>query len=188
MVNCTAVILSARPVTKVIPGVEVLACVQTITTAEQLHTVRLNALASVKTPYFFYLDDDDDLPEDYLDVLADCIALDKPLVYTDELIVHDGVTKVSVSGPYDQHAHILNPTLVHHLVLMQTAAAQKASAEIPRGMFNEMLLFFRVAAGGAGYVNRVGYIWNKGRGMHCRPDTLIAQVASATWCDRSIRP
>lgn len=183
----TAVVLSAKPVKLEIPGVMVLGSVQNIHTAEQLHQVRLDVLTQIKTPYFFYLDDDDELPEDYLSVLGDCANLNKPLVYTDEIIVEDGKARLSVSGPYDQQAHIVNPTLVHHLVLMQTVAAQKAAAEIPRGMYNEMLLFFRVAASGAGYINRTGYIWNKGQGLHRRADTLIAQVASATWCDRSVR-
>lgn len=83
MYRFTAIVLSARPVTLEIPGVQVLASVQTITSVRQLYDVRLEVLGRVTTPFCFYLDDDEELPDDYLSVLDECAAHDVPLAYTD---------------------------------------------------------------------------------------------------------
>ena len=82
----TAIVLSASPVTLEIPGVVVLPSVQAITSVRQLYDVRLEVLGRVTTPFCFYLDDDDELPDDYLSVLDECAAHDVPLAYTDELV------------------------------------------------------------------------------------------------------
>lgn len=72
----TAIVLSAAPVSLVLPGVTVLASVQRITTVAQLYDLRLSVLSRVTTPFCFYLDDDDEMPADYLDVLNECAAHD----------------------------------------------------------------------------------------------------------------
>lgn len=183
----TAIVLSARPVTLEIPGVTVLGRVQTVTTAAQMNAARLDALAAVQTPYCFFLDDDDALPADYLDVLQACAAAGKPLAYTDELVRGPTGEFVNKGAPYDRARHAANALFVHHLALMDTRAAQAAAAQCPRGDYwPEMTLYFKLAEGGATYLPRIGYIWNKAGGMHTWPGTLIAQVASMTWAHREL--
>ncbi len=183
----TAIVLSASPVTLIIPGVRVLGRVQTIATAAQLHDARLDALADVETEFCFYLDDDDELPPDYLDVLAQCAAAGSPLAYTDEMMVSATDSVHLTSGAYSRARHLENAMLVHHLAVMRTSAASATARNIPRGAYwTEMLLYFKLAEGGAAYIPRVGYIWNRRPGgLSNKPHTLISQVASMTWCNRS---
>ena len=183
----TAIVLSAKPVSLVIPGVVVLGRVQQITTVAQMNDARLDAFEHVTTPYCFYLDDDDELPADYLDVLGECRAANVALAYTNELVRGPTGEFLSQSKPYDRHAHARNAMFVHHLALMRTDDARAAARTAPRGDYwPEMLVFYQLAKAGAAHVDRIGYIWNKGSGMHSWPTTLVAQVASMTWADRSI--
>ncbi|MEG2040864.1 MAG: hypothetical protein RR068_07135, partial [Hafnia sp.] len=90
----TAIVLSAKPVTLALPGVQVLGCTQVLRSPAELHAARLDALAKVQTPYCFYLDDDDALPDDYLSVLQACRdkmqAKGTALAYTDEILREAG--------------------------------------------------------------------------------------------------
>jgi hypothetical protein len=148
------------------PGLEVLVHGQEIRNARDHLEAKFNAIRRVETGHFFFLDDDDDLPADYLSVIDDCLALDKPLVYTDELVTdEDGSERVISSGPYSRDAHYRNAMLVHHLALYRTADAKAAVDSLPVGHFYpEMLLSWAVAFGGVGYVPRVGYIWHRRAG------------------------
>lgn len=186
MNRATAIVLSKNPVTLTFPGIDVLGCVQSFNTAEGLHSARLNALDRVTTEFCFYLDDDDKLPDDYLSVLDDCMAANVPIAYTNELEVTPDGFHVRVSGPYNQAEHVSKPMLIHHLVVMNTKAAVKAAAQIPRGCFNEMLLFFQLAKGGAKHIDRIGYIWNRNDGFHNTFECLLSQVRSASWCARNL--
>lgn len=183
--NISAVILSSKPVKRVIPGVEVVPYYSVFNDAAGLLESRLNALAQVKTEWFFYLDDDDELPEDYAEVLQQCIAAKTPLAYTDELITGDNA-RLRKSAPYSQDVFIRNPLLVHHLAVCNVNAARRAMYFIPHGTFTvENLLFFQVAKGGATYIPRVGYIWHrKPTGLSNTPNLIIAQVQSSTWAAR----
>jgi len=184
----TAVVLSAKPVEINLPGVVVLGRVQRFgkNPVVDLHDARLCALSHVTTPYFFYLDDDDALPDDYLDVLNECADTGAALAYTDEIVVSEGVESMRVSREYDAADHAAHPMMVHHLALMKTDVARQAATEIPKGTYNETLLHFQVAKSGAKYVPRVGYIWNKGNGLHNSARCHLSQVNSASWCMRNL--
>ena len=182
----TAIVLSARPVTLEIPGVQVLASVQAITSVRQLYDVRLEVLGRVTTPFCFYLDDDDELPDDYLSVLDECAAHDVPLAYTDELVRYLGKEVRRTGMPYRLKDHQDNPMLVHHLALMRTRDAVQAAARLPRTMdfAVEQPLYMEIAKAGAAYVPRIGYIWNRTRsGISHWPQMMAAQVRALRWCN-----
>lgn len=142
---------------------------------------RMNVIKRVETEKFFFLDDDDDLPKDYLDVLEECDKAQADIAYTDELITYrSGAKRVDVKGPYSREAHGTNAMLLHHLVLCDTRAARAAVRELPRGDYcPEMLLYGHMARGGAAYIPRVGYHWNKLDGLHRHPSVTASQ--QRTW-------
>lgn len=185
MPNITAIVLSARPVARSIPGVTVLPSVQKIASMTQLHDARLNVLHRVTTEFCFYLDDDDELPEDYLAVLHECASHDLPLTYTNELVRYRSKEHVRVMPPYDRGNHRSTPELVHHLALMRAGDAKKQAERLPRGDFwTEHMLYFALAEHGAAHINRVGYIWNRSEsGISHWPQTLTAQIKSRRWCN-----
>ena len=185
----TAVVLSAKPVQKRIPGISVAAHVSTFSDAAGLLDARLRALDAVQTEWFFYLDDDDELPADYLDVLAECMDAEEPLAYTNEIIVlPDGAEYVRRSGPYSRQDHLRDCAFIHHLAVCRTAAAREAAGRIPRGMYGvEPLLFGEVAKAGARWVDRIGYVWRRrasGMSKRC-PSVSIGMVRSLAWLARS---
>ena len=184
MERYTAIVLSAQPVRLEIPGVRVLASVQAIHTAEQLYDLRLCLLDRVETSFCFYLDDDDELPADYLEVLDECASHDAALAYTDELIRYLGKERVRKSAPYDLDEHKHNAMFVHHLALMRTSDAVQAASRLPRGPLSvEQPLYMELAKGGAAYVPRIGYIWSRSpTGMSHWPKMLGAQWRSKHWC------
>lgn len=181
--SVTAVVLSAKPYMVPFEGLSVLLHGSIITNAAELQAARFAAILDVHTPFFFFLDDDDALPGDFQEVLDDCIAAGRPLAYTDELIrLPDGSEFVRQSAPYSQAAHLADRLLVHHLVLCRTREAQLAVAQLPRGHYcPEFMLYWQMAKGGAAYVPRVGYVWNKGHGMHTWPETTLSQMRAALW-------
>ena len=149
---------------------------------KDLHTARLEALLKVKTTHFFYLDDDDDLPPDYLSVLEDCLSTDKPISYTNEkIITPQGNVEVSTPGAFSSEAYWKNPMLLHHLVLCNTKEALKVAETLPRGEYwTEFLLYWPLTQlAGAHYVPRIGYIWQRRlSGLSKRPRTVVSQMAS----------
>lgn len=182
----TAIVLSAHPVSLALPGVTVLSSVQKIDSVAQLYSVRLDVLQRVKTEFCFYLDDDDELPADYLSVLGECAGHNLPLAYTDELVRYCGKERVRQSAPYDLALHKRSPMLVHHLALMRTADAVRAARRVPaRGNLSvEQPLYMELARGGAAYVPRIGYIWNRSPdGISRWPQMLGAQMDSRRWCN-----
>lgn len=183
--SVTAVVLSARPYTRTFPSVErVLVHRAIIRDAKQLLVARFDAIAKVTTPFFFYLDDDDDLPVDLPEVLTRCVLAGVAMAYTDELIRRpDGSEEHYVAGEYSQAEHLRRPNLVHHLVLCRTQEAQKAIMSLPRGHYcPHFLLYWQLAKAGAKYVPEIGYVWNKGQGMHTWPATSLSQMRAAFWC------
>lgn len=145
-----------------------------------------DSIALVRTPWFFWLDDDDELPDDYLQVLERCVSAGAPIAYTDEEIRRpDGSVAVRRAAPYSQAAHLQDPTLLHHLVVCNTAAARLALQRLPRGHYwPELQLFWEVAKqGGAAYVPAIGYVWNRGHtGLHAQWFTVVGQVQAQIWC------
>lgn len=186
--DCTAVILSRTPVSREIPGLTVLPFVSTFTTAAGLLASRFEAVRQVKTGWFFFLDDDDELPDDYLRVVTRCMTTKKAFAFTDELIFDTatGERAVRKSSRYTQDKHIADYCLVHHLVVARTDIAKKSIDRLPRGHFMaEAHLFFDMAQqGGAQYINEIGYIWNKKPdGFHRK---MLASVVNAmTWAVRN---
>ena len=186
--DVTAVILSSKPVTTTIPGVAVVSHVSTFSDAAGLLNARIAALDKVLTERFFFLDDDDVLPDNYLDVLQRCVETGTPVAYTNELVcAPDGTGRLRKSGPYSQDAHIADFMLLHHLVLCRTDLAREAAKRIPRGTYGaESLLFFEAAKAGATWVDEVGYIWNRsGSGLSQHHSLLIGHVQSVTWAERN---
>lgn len=178
--SITAVVLTAGSYRRHWPGLEVLVSRQRITDAADLQRARFDVVARVRTSHFFYLDDDDDLPADYLDVLDLCRAPGVPLAYTDEVV--NGERREA--GHYSQADHIARPLLVHHLALYATAAASAAIAELPRGHYApEFMLAWQVAKRGAAYVPRVGYHWHRAAGgMNAWPCTSLSWMRALLWC------
>lgn len=179
--NITAIVLTAGNYLRDWPGLQLVVQRQVITNAAEQLAARFSAISRVRTERFFFLDDDDDLPADYLDVLAECSAHGAPIVYTDELVLtpmNAPVGSVISKGPYSRERHYRNPTLLHHLVLCDTRAAITAIERLPRGHYwPEFLLYWELARSGAPYVPRVGYVWNKReRGMHLWPSTIGGQM------------
>lgn len=179
--STTAIVLTAGDYRRTWPGLQTVVQRQVITNAAEQLAARLTAVEKVRTKQFFFLDDDDDLPDDYLDVIAECERHDAPIVYTDELVltpVNAPVGSVLAKGSYSRENHYRNPTLLHHLVLCNTTEALAAIKRLPRGHYwPEFLLYWELARGGAPYVPRVGYIWNKREeGMHVWSSTLRGQM------------
>lgn len=187
--SISAVILSAKPCAKQIAGVEVVNHVSQFTEAKGLLKSRLASIRKVKTDWFFWLDDDDDLPGDYLRVLDKCMRVKAPLAFTNEIVTNaDGSSHVRKSSRYTQDRHIHNMTLVHHLAVCRTDVALDAMTRIPNeGLYAvENLLFFEVAKQGASFVNEIGYIWHRrDTGLNRHPSLLIGLVQSATWAHRN---
>lgn len=183
--SITAIVLTAGDYTRTFDGIDVLVQRQSIGNAFELLHARFRAIQAVRTSHFFYLDDDDDLPGDVLDVLADCEATGAPLAYTDELVrLPDGSESVREAAVYDRALHLRRPMLVHHLALCELGAARLAARSLPVGHYcPELLLYWAMARQGAAYVPRVGYVWNKRPdGMHRWPLTTISQMRAALWC------
>ena len=184
--DISAVVLSAKPVTTTLPGIAVVGHVSTFSDAAGLLDSRLAALDKVRTEWFFFLDDDDALPPDYLRVLDRCVSAGAPLAYTDELIrmpaYFDGHVPEfrRTSGPYSQEAHLQDALLVHHLAVCNTDAALRAARDIPRGTYAvEPLLYWQVAKEGAAYVDEVGYIWQRRKTGLSRHPSLTRGLARA---------
>ena len=182
--NISAVILSASPIEKQIEGVEVLAHVSRFSDAEGLLEARAAAVRKVKTPWFFFLDDDDELPADYLRVLRRCMDAGVPLAYTHELVREEGKPDVvRRSEPYSQALHQRTPLLVHHLAVWRTADATAALERLPRGTYAiEPLLGWELAKGGTALIDEVGYIWNRSKtGLSRHPSLQRGLVRSLLW-------
>lgn len=186
--DVTAIVLSAGPYKREFDGVVVQVHRSVISDSADLQRARFDAIKYVKTPWLFFLDDDDDLPQNHPAVIGNCMHAanleSAALAYTDELIrLADGSQSVRKSLRYSQHAHLRDFQLLHHLVLCRTDAALVAVNYLPRGHYcPEFMLYWQMAKSGAVYVPEVGYIWNKGDGMHLWPETTISQMKAALWC------
>lgn len=186
----TAVVLSPTPYVSSYDEVTVLnhICPIPFQSHYDINTARRKALAKVTTPYCFFLDSDDQLPEDYVDVLQDCVKLNKAVVYTQELIKnHDGTEILRQPGIYSQDAFIRTATMMHHLVLYNTVNVRQVMPTLPDDReLLEVCLNFQMAKISVGHVPRVGYIWNRGQtGMHAKSDALEFMCRAAGWCARN---
>ena len=184
----TAIVLSAAPVTLQLGGVQVLPWVSRLKDDAALHAARLSALSKVSTPWCFFLDDDDELPENYPDVLgrvAEKFAQGAGMVYTDELVHDKGLTYVRSGGDYDNQRHQSAPMLLHHLVAMRTDAAQEVARTLPRGHYwTEHMLFYAIGRRHpVAYVPAIGYVWNRrADGFSRDPRMARATAMSMIWC------
>lgn len=154
--------------------------------AAGLLAARLAAVAQVRTPWFFFLDDDDALPTDFARVLALCLAAaqGQALAYTDELALRPGQPPERLRRqPWSLAAHLQDVTLLHHLALCRTEAAQAAAQAVPHGAYGFEPLVYGLMAlrGGAAYVPEVGYHWRAAGGLHRRADVRMGMVKSLLW-------
>lgn len=180
--SITALTVSREPVHFAIAGVES-RCLhgRVFKRAQDVQAAWFDAIDLVATSHFFFLDDDDDLPDNHLEVLAACEAAGTAIAYTDEMVNGERRGR----APYTQQAHLKDPTLLHHLVLCDTALARDVVRDLPRGHYwPEMLLYWEMAKrGGATHVPEVGYLWNKGStGLHREWFTVLGMSNSHRWC------
>lgn len=189
MSDVTAVVLSANAYDRKFDGVRVHLHQSRIVDSKDLQAARFDAVAGVETPYFFFLDDDDDLPENYSEVISKCLVAVKQTgaayAHTDEIVrIRDGRTWHRKSGTYSQSWHLQSPLLIHHLVLFDTTKARTAIAQLPRGHYNpEFLLFWQAAKQGTVYVQEIGYIWNKRPdALHAKYETGQSWIRAKQWC------
>lgn len=190
----TAITLSAKPAERQLSGVAFLNPVQTITNCSEYNAAFYAAISKVKTPYFFFLDDDDTLPDDYLSVLEDCLDENAAIAYTDEFWADSGIRVKP--GAYSADAHARRPNMLHHLVLCHTLTAKSMLCDMPKGQFwPEMPLYFQMAKLGgrnmksnAAYIPRIGYHWNRSEtGLSSMADISVGQMRSKLWCLRGGR-
>lgn len=181
-VSITALTVARERVDMGIPGVKN-RCLsgRVFTRAADVQRAWFDAVDLVDTPHFFFIDDDDTLPENHLEVLQRCVAEGAGIAYTDEMVNDQRRPR----GPYSQASHLENPTLVHHLVLCETELARAVIRDLPRGHYwPEMILFWEMAKrGGAAYVPEIGYRWNKRQqGLHSQWFTVLGMANSRAWC------
>lgn len=152
--------------------------------AADVQAAWFDAIERVDADWFFMVDDDDELPDDYLDVIDRCRASGLPIAYTDELVVDDHASTRRTPGAYSRHAHASDPSMLHHLVLCRTADARAAVSRLPRGHYwPELMLFWELARHDAAYVPAIGYVWNKrATGLHRAWFTGYGVMQSQLWC------
>lgn len=151
------------------------------TKARHVQEAWFDAIKLVETPYFFFIDDDDDLPTNYQSVLNQCLNANLAIAYTDEYMGQEYRSR----EVYSQANHLANPALVHHLVLANTVIANQAITNLPRGDYwPEMMLYWEMAKlGGAAYIPEVGYHWHKRElGLHKEWFTVLGIHNSSQWC------
>ncbi len=180
--SVTALTVSLEPVDRKLAGLET-ACLwgRRFSSAADVQAAWLDAIAEVRTDHFFFIDDDDELPENYLEVIDRCVRADAGVAYTDEIA---GSERCS-SEAYSQARHLERPMLLHHLVVCRTDVAREALKHIPRGHFwPEMQLFWTMAAlAGAAHIPEIGYLWNRTPGgLHRRWFTVLGVSRSRAWC------
>lgn len=181
-VKTTALSVCRRPFVLGLPGLEH-RCLsgREFKSAADVQAAWLDAIDLVETETFFFIDDDDALPDDYLSVLEECAERGAAVAYTDEDV---GGTR-RARGEYSQARHLADPLLLHHLVLCRTEVARKVASALPRGHFwPELMLYWAMARrGGAAYVPRVGYHWRpRPGGLHRAWFTVLGIHRSRAWC------
>lgn len=160
----SAVILSKEPTTLNLPAeVQVLNYISTFTDAVGLHKSRLASLEDIETPYFFWLDVDDPVPENL-------IIPDKGVVYGDYLAntCQGQVQKKEVYGNWVANKHKVAPLFIHKAIC-NTTKAKAIARLLPAGEYwTEWLLYYFLALKfGATYNSDLKLIWNKQQsGMH----------------------
>jgi hypothetical protein len=185
----TAVVLSQQPYESKYDAVTTLNHVEPTPFRNHydINRARRLALQKVTTPYWFFLDSDDSLPDDYESVLQECLNRNKAVVYTQELRkLADGTEHVNQPGEFDQDRFVRNVMMMHHLVLCNTVYTREALTVIPNErQMMEPCLYFQLAKISVAHVPRIGYVWNRGNGMHTKSDALEFQARAAIWCSRN---
>lgn len=185
----TAIILSKTPVDVTLTGIDTVNYVSQIDDHIAMNKARRAALRRVKTPYCFYLDSDDTLPDDYESVIDDCLRARVAVAYTDERIIVNGKEDViRRPGEYSTAKHAANMYMLHHLVLYNTKLAQRIAGNLPAGGIElfEAMLAFELGKRSAAYIPRVGYNWHRGDGFHTKHDAIRAVCSAAIWCNRNM--
>lgn len=182
--SITAIVLSKDEYSQPQQVDELLVVRQIIKTPFDLQRARFNAVSQVQTTHFFYLDDDDTLPDDVYDIAQDCANQYTAVAYTDELIQHeDGSSMLWKSEEYSYARHMRNSRLIHHLALCDTEVVKRVLPTLPRGNYcPEYMLYLSLGRIGAKYVPRVGYVWNRKKsGMSTWPATAASQANAFMW-------
>jgi hypothetical protein len=139
-----------------------------------LHSERLNAITKVQTPYFFFCDYDDPIPE----IL---IKPNKGILYGDNYLKQNNVEKVYKSSCWQNDKHLSNPYLIHKAIC-NTELSKKIAMILPKGEhWTEVLLYYSLALiGGYEYIPEFKIIWNKkNTGFHTSIAKNVAN--SVTW-------
>ena len=140
-----------------------------------LHKSKLDAIFKIKTPYFFFQDYDDPLPNNYP-------VPEKSIVYGDFFTryVASGHIKRTVAEPWSESWHLKNPLMVHKAIC-NTAAARAVASLLPQGEFltEPLLYFFMCKAYGFTYDPSLEFIWNKSpKGLHTKAEKSISNAVA----------
>lgn len=156
------------------------------------HRKRTVFLPGIDTKYMAWIDDDDELPWNVVDVCAELVDLmgqdGTNIGYTNELVRHQGRETISRGMPYSRREYELRDyRMMHHLVVMEVQAAREVALLLPEGIYWAEYLFniYLAELGlGATYLDKTGYIWNRvendGR-MHDSPLTYLSTKNSKDW-------
>lgn len=159
------------------PGLATLVVPSKFSSALEYQLAWLHAITLVKTAHFFFLDDDDTLAANYLDLLSRGAGAGAVLTTFDEHWAVDD--EIHRSEQYTTARHLQKPMIVHHAALWETATAMQAAALIERGHYwPEMQLAWEVAKlGKTAYIPEVLYHWNSSEaGAHRNHWVLLSQV------------
>lgn len=126
-----------------------------------LHNERLNSIKYVTTPYFYYCDYDDPIPE--LNIVPKTSIL-----YGDNIYNQFNIERINKSGNWSEENHISNPYFIHKAIC-ETELSLKLLDILPVGEYwTELLLFYSLAlVGSSEYDPSIKMLWNKKQyGLH----------------------
>lgn len=136
----------------------------------QLHHYRKRSVFLPTTKYMCWIDDDDALPENIVDVCTRLISRMEEhghyIGYTNEMVIHSNGQRDAIpKKAYSRYLYEEQPiNVMHHLVIMNTQQSQFVAGYLPEGihwveyLFN---LYLAELGGGATHLDEIGYIWNR---------------------------
>ena len=192
----TLVMLSPVEISIKYTDVDVVLHISKFDNLVDLHKERLLAIRKVKTPYFMFLDSDDDLSDNYLDIfkrlIDKMIKENKILGYTNYRRIYTNTTNTNqrpiikdfIIGNFNVNGFRNNLHYLHHSVVLNTAATLKLLDIAPYGLYNTpYLLFHAMSRNGAVYIPEICYIYNQYEtGMHTNKSNLEAYANTIRWC------
>lgn len=137
---------------------------------------RIQAINNIETPYFMFVDNDDELLDGASSIISKMISdLDTTkysIAYCDHVVNDtsaDTPVKTVVSvGKYDEAKAMTNLGYLHHGVIVRTKDAKRLVNSLPnKGYHLQPVLYTALARTGTVYINGAFYQWNKkSTGLH----------------------